>query len=52
MIGDTLKGAVPSFEEGRPRRSQNITLRQVIGAAGEVKLIFQKVSDLPRCAEA
>ena len=27
----------PSFEEGRPRRSNNATLPQEIGAAGEVR---------------
>src|SRR5215831_10218655 len=27
----------PSFEEGRPRRSNDVTLPRVIGAAGEVR---------------
>src|SRR5215813_10116700 len=27
----------PFFEEGRPRRSNDVTLPQVIGAAGEVR---------------
>jgi len=42
--------AIPSFEEGRPRRSKNITLRQEIGAAGEVRRFLQEWSDLPGCA--
>src|SRR5881396_2842413 len=31
------KAFCPSFEEGRPRRSNNATLPQKIGAAGEVR---------------
>ena len=31
------KAFCPSFEEGRPRRSNNATLPQEIGAAGEVR---------------
>ena len=42
---------VPSFEEGRPRRSNDGTLPQEIGAAGEVKPLPQHVSDLPRHAD-
>ena len=41
----------PSFEEGRPRRSNIVTLPQEIGAAGEVKTFLQQVSDLPRHAD-
>ena len=40
----------PSFEEGWPRRFNNATLPQVIGAAGEVRRLMQQVFDLPRCA--
>jgi len=38
--------SVPSFEEGRPRRSNNATLPQEIGAAGEVGCFLQAWSDL------
>jgi len=41
---------IPSFEEGTPRRSNNGTLPQSIGAAGEVKHPSKYVSDLPGCA--
>ena len=41
----------PPFEEGRPRRSNDGTLPQEIGAAGEVKTVPQQVSDLPRHAD-
>src|SRR5262245_59131015 len=48
----TLPGSFyfPSFEEGRPRRSNNVTLPPEIGAAGEVRRLLQQLSDLPRCA--
>ncbi len=36
-----------SSKEGRPRRSNNGTLRSEIGAAGEVKPLLEQVSDLP-----
>ncbi|PYS45491.1 MAG: hypothetical protein DMG13_31925, partial [Acidobacteria bacterium] len=37
-MGRNLReGLCPSFEEGRPRRSNNATLPQEIGAAGEVR---------------
>src|SRR5213596_744942 len=39
-----------AFEEGWPRRFKDVTLPQVIGAAGEVKPWLRQVSDLPRCA--
>jgi len=42
---------LPSFEEGRPRRSNDGTLPHEIGAAGEVKTLLQQVSDLPRHAD-
>jgi len=54
---------LPSFDEGRPRRSNLGTLPQEIGAAGreararqraasrEVKPLLQQVSDLPRHAD-
>src|SRR5262245_42332831 len=44
------KAVFPSFEEGWPRRFKNGSLPHVIGAAGEVRLSFQQVLDLPRCA--
>jgi hypothetical protein len=58
-----FKVRIPSFEEGRPRRSNDGTLAQEIGVAGreaqarqraasrEVKPILQQVSDLPRRAD-
>src|SRR5262245_44303449 len=36
----------PSFEEGWPRRSNNATLPQVIGAVGEVRPFLQQEFDL------
>ena len=41
----------PLFEEGRPRRFNDGTLPQEIGAAGEVKPLLEQVSDLPRRAD-
>jgi len=48
MLPNDFKMRFPSFEEGRPRRSNEGTLPQEIGAAGEVKPLLQQVSDLPR----
>ena len=31
------KVIVPSFEEGRPRRPNNVTLPEEVGVAGEVR---------------
>jgi len=42
----------PSFEEGRTRRSNNVSLPQEIGAAGEVRRPLQAWSDLPRRADS
>ena len=39
-----LKVFIPSFEEGLPRRSKNITLPPVIGAAGEVSCRERRTS--------
>ena len=44
---------IPSFEEGAPRRFNNATLPQVIGAAGEVNHpSVQGLSDLPGRADS
>src|SRR5262245_56903543 len=51
MNRKTIEKAVfPSSEEGWPRRFKNGSLPHAIGAAGEVRLSFQQVFDLPRCA--
>jgi len=40
-LPNDFKMRLPSFEEGRPRRSNEGTLPQEIGAAGEVKTLRQ-----------
>jgi len=50
-VPNGFKVRLPSFEEGWPRRSNDGTLPQEIGAAGEVKPLLQQVSDLPRPAD-
>ena len=47
------KGCIPSFEEARRADLINVTLPRAIGAAGEVKQLFQftQALDLPRRAE-
>ena len=34
------KGPIPSFEEGAPRRFNDVTLPLRIGAAGEVRILL------------
>jgi len=64
MNGNCTGVVYPSFEEGRPRRSNNVSLPSKIGAAGreaqarqraasrEVKSLLHEWSDLPRSADS